>query len=360
MTGFAAALVVALALGASNGAPATPEATRATLSARMHALPSGHVVIRGKAPWLFWANELRHGAHERFWGADAARVAVSRKDADPLRALVAYDRMLKSAGVKLIVVPVPSKLEVYGDQLEPPIDPTQLDGPRAGFLEALRSHGVQVVDLLADLRQIRSSGRLAYLPRDSHWSEVSVRRAAVRVAAAIRAERWYARPAPFPKVTFERATELGQLDLAARLVAQNLHADARFPPPEPVRVDQVKLDGRYVESDRASPVVLAGDSNTLVFHSLLAHHGGLADHLAAQLGFAIDQVGVAGETAIPSTWASLARRMDNVAGKKVVVFCFGERNLSTSVEGWPVLPVVRTPEELAKVRAAVAPPDAGR
>lgn len=320
--------------------PRTPDEARAELRRRVRAMPAERWTVPGRKPWLFWAYELRHNMHEKFWGAAAAKATIAPTDPDPLRAIVAYDRMLKSAGVTLLVLPVPGKINVYGEELEPPIESELLDEPRAAFLAALRERGVRVIDFLPELRRIKASGQLAFLPRDTHWTSVSVRRAAARLGAIIRAQSWYVARDPRPLVSIEPVTELGYFDLAARRVAENFRSGSQFSPPEPVRVHQVKLDGHFVETDPKSPVVLVGDSYTTVFHSLLGHHGGLADHLAAELGFAVDQVGLAGEGAIPSSWAALARRKDDLAGKKVVIFCFGERNLTVEAKGWPVIPLV--------------------
>ncbi|HOS43564.1 MAG TPA: hypothetical protein PK794_07745, partial [Armatimonadota bacterium] len=93
---------------------------------------------------------------------------------------------------------------------------------------------------------------------------------------------------------------------------------------------------------RESPVLLLGDSHTLVFHAgedMLASGAGLADHLALQLGFPVDVVGVRGSGATPSR-ISLLRRGDNLAGKKVVIWCFSIREF-TEGQGWRLVPVIR-------------------
>lgn len=54
---------------------------------------------------------------------------------------------------------------------------------------------------------------------------------------------------------------------------------------------------------RESPVLLVGDSHNLIFHAgedMQAQGAGLADHLAAELGFPVDVVGVRSSGATPS------------------------------------------------------------
>ena len=66
---------------------------------------------------------------------------------------------------------------------------------------------------------------------------------------------------------------------------------------------------------------------------------GLADHLAHQLGFPIDLVAVRGSGATPAR-LSLFRRRDNLAGKRLVIWCFTVREF-TEGQGWRKVPVIR-------------------
>ena len=76
-----------------------------------------------------------------------------------------------------------------------------------------------------------------------------------------------------------------------------------------------------LNKDRNSPVLLIGDSHTLVFNDggdLHTRGAGLADHLTLELGFAIDHIGIRGSgTTVPRI--ELARRKDNLKGKKLVI-----------------------------------------
>jgi alginate O-acetyltransferase complex protein AlgJ len=105
---------------------------------------------------------------------------------------------------------------------------------------------------------------------------------------------------------------------------------------------------------RESPVLLLGDSHGLVFHGggdMHARGAGLADHLAKELGFPVDLVAVRGSGATPAR-ISLMRRRDNLAGKRVVIWCLSAREFTESVQGWRPLPVIRG--------ASPGPPSPGR
>jgi len=119
------------------------------------------------------------------------------------------------------------------------------------------------------------------------------------------------------------------------------------PAPEKVSLRFVQraedASGAAVAPDRASPVLLLGDSHTLVFHAggdMHATGAGLPDQLARELGFAVDLVGVRGSGATPAR-INLARRPDALAGKRLVVWCFGARELTEAPQGWAKVPVVR-------------------
>ena len=102
-------------------------------------------------------------------------------------------------------------------------------------------------------------------------------------------------------------------------------------------------DGAAVAPSRESPLLLLGDSHTLVFHAggdMHARGAGLPDQLALELGFPVDLVGVRGSGATPAR-INLARRKDGLAGKKLVVWTFGARELSEAAQGWAKVPVVR-------------------
>jgi alginate O-acetyltransferase complex protein AlgJ len=97
-----------------------------------------------------------------------------------------------------------------------------------------------------------------------------------------------------------------------------------------------------IAPDRESPVLLMGDSHTLVFHDpeLFATGAGLPDHLALRLQTPVDLIGVRGSGAT-TTRIELLRRRDNLKGKKLVIWCFSFREFTESFTGWRKVPVLR-------------------
>jgi alginate O-acetyltransferase complex protein AlgJ len=80
-----------------------------------------------------------------------------------------------------------------------------------------------------------------------------------------------------------------------------------------------------------------------VFHGggdMHARGAGLADHLGEELGFPVDLAAVRGSGATPSR-ITLLRRRDNLAGKKVVIWCMSVREFTEGAQGWRPLQILR-------------------
>jgi alginate O-acetyltransferase complex protein AlgJ len=164
-----------------------------------------------------------------------------------------------------------------------------------------------------------------------------VKAAAGNLAAMISDQAW-SKGVPTRKVE----TKADVVECAGDLMEMAGIKDA---PKEKIPVEVVQLGGAAVESDPKSPVVLIGDSHAIVYHEPIpggipANGSGLLDHLAAKLQYAPELVANMG-SGINAPRITLARRKDNLAGKKCVIWCFAVRDLSESIDGWRPVPVVR-------------------
>ena len=117
------------------------------------------------------------------------------------------------------------------------------------------------------------------------------------------------------------------------------------PGPEKIAVRGVsEKGGGGIEPDPNSPVLLLGDSHTLVFHDFLAERAGLVDQLAQELGFAPDLIGTRGSGATPVRISLYRRSLKDpgyLAKKKIVVWCFAAREFTEASEGWAKVPVAK-------------------
>jgi alginate O-acetyltransferase complex protein AlgJ len=266
-------------------------------------------VLRGRNGWLFLGSELRHLSLERFWGDQAAAVSRSRRAewADPRAAILDVKQQLDARGIELLFVPVPAKAAVHAGEL--PLDAAapggRADAPDAAFYADLEAKGVSVLDLEPELARLQEP---AFCRQDTHWCPPGIERAASRIAETLRSRGWVGKRAQNP---FE--TEARDVTITGDL--WTLLGD----------------------------VLLLGDSHNLVFHAggdLHARGAGLPDHLARELGFAVDVVAVRGSGATPARM-NLLRRKNALTQKRVVVWCLAARELSESAGGWRPLPVAR-------------------
>ncbi len=306
------------------------------------------MVVEGREGWLFFGPELRHLGVGKFWGDAAAAVSKARRPewADPLPAVLDFHRELLEVGVELVIVPVPPKSIIYPDKLpsttEPGTEPPpRLDIYHQAFYELLRQNGVKVLDLtlLFLSNRAQPNGPL-YCRQDTHWSGAATVLAAEQIAIDVRSKPWFeARPKEAIHGewrTVEIAGDLWRALAEPSLAKESLSLRFVGTDSEGVLIP--------VESDPSSPVVLLGDSHTLVFNAggdMHAEGAGFADQLALELGFAVDLVGVRGSGATAARINLLRRARqtpDYWSNKKLVIWCFAARELTES-DGWRIVPI---------------------
>jgi len=292
-------------------------------------------VVKGSDGWLFLPAELRHANAGKFWGDEAAKVSKSTKpeNADPLPAILDFKAQLDAAGVELILVPVPAKAFVYPEPLGAAASGLS-DKWHQEFYAELRKQGVTVVDLLPELRAQRdAAGGPVFCKTDTHWSGAGIRIASAKIAALLADKPWLKSAAKTKTAAVERAVEITGDLRGMSGVAGKESVTLRFVGTE------ASAGATPVAPDRASPLVLLGDSHTLVFHAgadMLASGAGLPDQLLHDLEIPVDLIGVRGSGATPAR-INLMRRVRGdagyLAGKKAVVWCFTVREFTES-SGW--------------------------
>ncbi len=321
-------LVGSISSAAFPAAAEDPAAAFRAACARL-AADGEAMAIPGSDGWLFLRSELRHIGAGPFWGEAAARVskASSPEKADPLPVIVDFHKQLAAAGIELILVPVPCKALVYGEKLGGPAE-GRLDTVHQAFYKLLAAEGVKVLDLADAFAREKAQGPDLYCKTDTHWSPAACELTAKLIKERLGGPAWLpAQPGGF-QATAESRTIVGDL------------TDGKGSEELPARV-VTSADNPALE-DRASPILLLGDSHTLVFHAGQELHGtgaGLADQLAAELGLAVDVVGVRGSGATPARVNLLRRAKADpayLAGKKVVIWCFAAREF-TEGSGWQPL-----------------------
>ena len=294
--------------------------------------------------WLFLTWEFRLLVHDRFWGDEARKVSQSQKPelADPIPAILDFQKQLKALGIDLLVVPVPPKIAIYPEKILPDFNVRTDDSAPVlhRFYEELRSAGIDVFDLMPLFIQNRDDKRGGvFCKTDSHWSGLGCVLAAQAIAEKIRGKLM---TPPLPK---EYIAEWKECQINGDLFGL-LPSDSPKPGPERIAVRNVseKGSGAAMMPDVNSPLLLIGDSSTLVLHDFLTERSGLVDQLAQELGFAPDLIGIRGSGATPAR-ISLYRRSlkdsEYLGKKKVVVWCFAAREFIEAEAGWGKIPIAK-------------------
>jgi hypothetical protein len=294
--------------------------------------------------WLFFAAEFRLLSLGRFWGDEAPKVSRAHKPelADPVPAIVDFQEQLKARGIDLLVVPVPPKAAIYPEKILAGFDVRTADAAPGlhRFYEELRAAGIDVLDLARLFIQNRDDKRGGvFCKTDSHWSSLGCTLAAQAIAENVRGKL------AGSAARKEYVPEWKEAEIKGDLVSL-LPPDSPKPGPEKIAVRSVSEQGTNatVQPDPNSPVLLLGDSHTLVFHDFLAERAGLVDQLAQELGFAPDLIGTRGSGATPvriTLYRHSLKNPDYLAKKKIVVWCFAAREFTESSEGWAKVPIAK-------------------
>jgi alginate O-acetyltransferase complex protein AlgJ len=293
--------------------------TNAILNERLESAQASSV--EGVDGWRFLPAEIKH-----LLAGDP-----SKDPKKPLEAIVDFNEQLKRVGVRLIVVPVPAKATIHPEFLDERLKEEGISPPEAALYEGLRAKGVEVVDLTQEFAGAKSNGPL-YCARDTHWNGRAITVAAQELAEMLKD----AVPKKLALDAREEPVEI-QGDLGGAKETVTL----RFVTPQG--------QTSRIEADRASPILVLGDSHVLVFHDggdMHAAGAGLPDQLAFELGAPVDVLGVRGSGATPAR-VSLARRAranpNYLTEKKVIIWCFGAREL-TQADAWKIVPLAKVQE----------------
>jgi alginate O-acetyltransferase complex protein AlgJ len=338
-------MVFAVVLFGQTPSPDPAAKFRSELASKVILLEKENAgAFAGVDGWLFLTAELRFLSVGRFWGDDAIKLSRSPQTelADPVPAILDFCHQLKERGIDLLVVPVPPKAVIYPDKILPELNIRKNDTGfyLRGFYDQLRAGGVEILDLGPLFLENRANKHgEVFCKTDTHWSGMGCVLAASAIAEKVR-----------PKLTqelprTEYATEWTDTVIDGDL-RELLASDLPRPGTEQIRVRSVKqaATGTAVEPDPNSPVLILGDSFTLVFHDFLAERAGLLDQLAVELGFAPDLIGTRGSGATPvriTLYRRSSKDPDYLAKKKVIIWCFASDEFTEAAQGWRKLPVAK-------------------
>ncbi|MEM7145439.1 MAG: hypothetical protein AAF591_09900 [Verrucomicrobiota bacterium] len=246
----------------------------------------------------------------------------------PLEPILAFGEQLKEMGVELILVPLPVKPMVMGEDGK-----VLWHADAERFYGMLRESGIEVLDIADEWVDGGEVGEL-FLKQDTHWTPGGMEKAADLVAGYLKGRPWYGElDGDSGRFEFEEEKVANVGDLVGNLglgEGQGIFAE------EAVMVRRV-IDGETGEvvdlEDEDSPIVLLGDSFTNIYREEGMDWGtgaGFGEHLAARLGIPLDVIAINGQAS-----TGVRERLANRPGsegemrdkKKAVVWTIAARDL---------------------------------
>jgi hypothetical protein len=299
---------------------------------RLKAMPPKVKALAGRDGFLFYRNSLEYVV-----GGDLEK---QKKGKNPLPVILEFKKQLDTLGVDFLFVPVPTKVEVYPEKLDPDFEALKgvVNPYFRKLLSSLSREGVEVVDLLPALLAAKADKtanlELLFQHQDTHWTDRGLRLAADQLSTRIKRYPWYAELAKHGRQYGLRETSFTRFgDLQSRLP----EAEQKKYTPETLVAHQVlRADKQPYDDDPDSPVVLLGDSFTGVYELTDAEHAGVSAHIARGISYPLDLVMSYGGG--PNVRQKLLRRgTESLATKKLVIWMMTARDLYNYWEDWEPL-----------------------
>jgi hypothetical protein len=333
--------------------------TAANLRAFEHDLEGASAVAKAVRPWIQFAQFewLRDGGEKVLVGRhgwlfyrpgvesvlDQARGSgPAGPPDDPLPSIVAFRDALAERGIRLLVVPVPSKESIYPEYLTARVtSPDVLVCPSTRtLLSRLSAAGVEFVDLFrtfAAEKDRTTGGDRAplYLARDTHWSPAGLEIAARAVARRLLDRGWLTEGTVAYEPRLAPVARPG--DLLQMLQAPPIESHAA---PEQIDCAQVLRTGtgQLYRDEAEAEVLVLGDSFLRIFERDEPGSAGFLAHLAMALKRPLASL-VNDGGASTLVRQELYRRPALLRSKMVVVWEFVERDIRLGTEGWQLVPL---------------------
>lgn len=303
-------------------------------------------VYKGRDNWLFYRSDIDYVTGPGF----LSNHGRSDINTDPLKAIEDFNRQLKARGIQLIVMPAAPKPAIHPDLISERYasnsDPVQ-NPSYSEFISKLRSKDILVFDTTDVLINARNrSNKPQYLATDTHWTPEAVEEIAAKLSDFITKET--ALPTTIP-VNYNRlALSVNGIGDTALMLDLPKGTEAQYR--STVVTHKVQHLGNGWKSDKNADILFLGDSFSNIYSVKGMGWGesaGLAEQLSYQLKRPIDKISInaGGSYATREDLKrQLVRNPDRLNGKRVVVYEFAARELSSG--NWKVIALPR-PKTLA-------------
>lgn len=331
-----------------------------------HLKAGNEQVVLGRGGWLYFRPALDHLTGPGFMNprilarrSAGGKASESDPGSDPVAALADFAAQLADRGITLVVVPIPVKAAIHPEGLtgrdmtpELPLENSSFDDFMARLKE-LEIPAYSPAERLAEAARATSGPRWPqFLRTDTHWTpqamETTASGLAEFVSREVRLPEHHS-----PALTREEIWAEGRGDLVALL---RLPAMRPLFQPERVPTQRVRRTaGELWASDANADVLVLGDSFTNIYSQAELGFGeaaGFAEQLSYYLRRPVDKLAVnAGGPAVAREQlaSAMASGQDRLAGKRLVVYAFSARELSSG--DWRFVELPSSPEGPRPARA---------
>jgi len=294
----------------------------------------------GNNRWLFYRPEIEYLTGPGFLQPKVLK-ARSRDRGDfgnvqpnPITAITQFHDQLAKRDITLIVMPVPAKPMIYPELFASGGQhfPVPLQNPDySSFCAALAQKGISVFDLSDTLIKEKAHAA-AYLKTDTHWTPDAMAHCAQALAAHLTQQRQLP---VMPPVVYTHTTKhvenLGDIAVMLKLPADQTY----FSREDEVIAPVLQPDGTSWQSSPNADVLLLGDSYCNIYS--LAGMGwgegaGFTEQLSAALQRPVEKIVMnagGAYAARQQLYKEMMRGKDHLLGKKVVIYEFAVRDLSS-------------------------------
>lgn len=297
--------------------------------------------VPGREGWLHFAPALDYltgppflDAHQLGKRAKAHELWEAPPQPDPVGAIVSFKEQLAARGIELLILPVPVKAAIHPEKFSARLADSQ-GQPLANrswpdFVAALEDRGVRLFDARPILADYAAANGDAYLATDTHWLPGAMGAVAEELVRVIRNEIPDLQGHTVFQLESQQVSGLG--DIARMLTLPS--GVALFPEQEVLTRQVASGQQELWQPDRNSPVLLLGDSFTNIYSTEGLGWGrgaGFAEQLSHLLGQPVDLLARNDSGAYVTREmlaGELARGRDRLAGKRLVIWQFSERELA--------------------------------
>jgi hypothetical protein len=289
----------------------------------------GDKAVAGADGWAYYGPNIQYLGERYFRDLKSAKTAD-----DPAETVADFAKQLAARNIRLLVVPIPTKPTVAPERLRPGLAPSPaLSVHTRRFMDELRGRGIDVLDLhTAFVNERREHPeRSLYLAADTHWTGDGARFAAGLLAARVRELLGPTPLAPTRNYRRETVTVARRPDIP-RMSRLPFEASA-FPSENVLAYRVLDEAGQPYADDDDAQILLLGDSFSRIYQTDEPKAAGWIANLAFELGTPLTTI-VNDGGASTLVRQELARNLDLLKGKRLVIWTFVERDLRFGMQGW--------------------------